>query len=49
VPTAAALAEGGYEAEDSFFWYGTRPFVPETEQFLVTQAGEILGRKWRPR
>jgi hypothetical protein len=47
VPTAAALAEGGYEADDSFLWYGTRAFVPETEQFLMAQAGQILEAMWR--
>lgn len=35
VPTAEALAEGGYEGADSFRWYGTLP--------LASHAGEKMG------
>ena len=42
VPTAAAFAEGGYEAEDSFCWYGTLPLAPEAGDGVVDAGVRLL-------
>ncbi|MFB3882945.1 MAG: neutral/alkaline non-lysosomal ceramidase N-terminal domain-containing protein [Armatimonadota bacterium] len=43
VPTAEAFAEGGYEAEDSFRWYGTLPLAPEAGDRMAGEAVRLLG------
>ena len=43
VPTAQAFAEGGYEPEGSFTWYGTLPLAPQAGEVMVAEAGRVLG------
>lgn len=42
VPTAEAFREGGYEAADSFNWYGTLPLAPEAGEVMVDAALQML-------
>ena len=42
VPTAEAFAEGGYEADDSFRWYGTLPLAPEAGERMAEAAVRML-------
>jgi neutral ceramidase len=42
VPTAKAFAEGGYEADDSFRWYGTLPLAPEAGELMAGEAVRML-------
>jgi len=42
VPTAEAFGEGGYEAEDSFRWYGTLPLAPEAGDRMAAHASRLL-------
>jgi hypothetical protein len=42
VPTAEAFAEGGYEAEDSFRWYGTLPLAPAAGDKMAAEAVRLL-------
>ena len=42
VPTAEAFEEGGYEAVDSFRWYGTLPLAPEAGEVMVAAASSLL-------
>lgn len=42
VPTAEALAEGGYEGADSFRWYGTLPFAPHAGDEMAAAAVRLL-------
>jgi hypothetical protein len=44
VPTAEAFAEGGYEAEDSFRWYGTLPLAPQAGEEMVAAAARVLAQ-----
>jgi hypothetical protein len=43
VPTAEAFAEGGYEPEGSFRWYGTLPLAPEAGKVMAAEAVRMLG------
>lgn len=47
VPTAEAMAEGGYEARESFGWYGTLPLAPSAGAEMVAAALRALGDLWR--
>jgi len=42
VPTRAAYAEGGYEADDSFAWYGVPPLAPTAGEELAEVASRLL-------
>ncbi|MBN1458392.1 MAG: neutral/alkaline non-lysosomal ceramidase N-terminal domain-containing protein [Armatimonadetes bacterium] len=42
VPTPAAYAEGGYEADDSFAWYGVLPLAPTAGGRLAEVASQLL-------
>ena len=42
VPTAQAFAEGGYEPEGSFTWYGTLPLAPNAGEVMAGEAGRVL-------
>ena len=42
VPTAEAFAEGGYEADDSFRWYGTLPLAPDAGERMAQEAVRML-------
>jgi neutral ceramidase len=42
VPTAEAFAEGGYEAQSSFGWYGTLPLRPHAGDEMTAAAGRLL-------
>ena len=42
VPTAEAMAEGGYEAADSFRWYGTLALAPEAGERMAAAALRLL-------
>lgn len=42
VPTAKAVAEGGYEADDSFRWYGTLRLAPGAGGEMVASAVRML-------
>ena len=43
IPTREAFAEGGYEAEDSFRWYGIPPLAPSAGEIMVQAAVRLLG------
>lgn len=49
IPSARILAEGGYEAEESL-WYYDRPqrLAPETEDMIVATVRELLGEQFAP-
>jgi hypothetical protein len=42
VPTPEAFAEGGYEAADSFRWYGTLPLAPDAGERMADEAVRML-------
>jgi len=42
VPTAQAIAEGGYEPDLSFRYYGTLPLAPEAGEQMVATALSLL-------
>ena len=42
VPTAQAFAEGGYETDESFRWYGTLPLAPQAGEIMVDGAVRLL-------
>ena len=44
VPTARALAEGGYEVAEAPKYYGTVTFAPAVEPLLKATAGGLLAR-----
>jgi neutral ceramidase len=46
IPTEEAFAEGGYEAVDSFRWYGIPPLAPEAGEVMVRAAVGVLNDLW---
>ncbi|MEW6161007.1 MAG: neutral/alkaline non-lysosomal ceramidase N-terminal domain-containing protein, partial [Verrucomicrobiota bacterium] len=48
IPSKRILNEGGYEAEDSL-WYYDRPqrLAPETEEILLNAVGKLMPEKFR--
>jgi hypothetical protein len=47
VPTREAFAQGGYEAEDSFAWYGVPPLAPAAGEKMVEVAAQLLDDAYR--
>ena len=43
IPTQEAFAQGGYEAEDSFRWYGIPPLAPHAGDVMAAAAIRMLG------
>lgn len=42
IPTRQAFAEGGYEPEDSFRWYGIPPLAPSAGDAMAAAATRML-------
>jgi hypothetical protein len=42
VPTEEAFEEGGYEADESFRWYGIPPLRPDAGEVMVQAAARML-------
>jgi len=42
IPTRQAFAEGGYEAKDSFRWYGIPPLAPHAGEVMAAAAIRML-------
>lgn len=42
VPTEEAFGEGGYEADESFRWYGIPPLRPDAGEVMVEAAARML-------
>ncbi len=42
VPTEEAFVEGGYEADDSFRWYGIPPLMPHAGEVMTQAAARML-------
>jgi neutral ceramidase len=47
IPTAQAFAEGGYEAVNSFRWYGLPPLAPQAGEVMAEEAVRILNDTWK--
>lgn len=46
IPTEDAFAEGGYEAVDSFRWYGIPPLAPQAGGVMRAAAVGVLNDLW---
>ena len=44
IPAKEAFEEGGYEADDSFRWYGVPPLRPDAGDLMATAAIRLLQR-----
>jgi len=42
IPTAEAVGQGGYETDQSFYWYGVPPIAPEAGDQMVDAAVKAL-------
>jgi hypothetical protein len=42
LPTAAAFAEGGYEPDQSFIFYGSMPLKPEAFEQVARRAARLV-------
>lgn len=47
IPTEDAFAEGGYEAVDSFRWYGIPPLAPQAGGVMARAAAGMLNEVCR--
>ena len=47
IPTRQAFAEGGYEAKDSFRWYGIPPLAPHAGEVMAAAAIRMLNDLWK--